>query len=103
MSEVEKLARLRTVPRFRDNERALNRISWGMSLVVAFLFIGFNLAVVYAPDWLALPVADGTVISRGVVIGVAIILIAFLMTAYYVRAIGRRMDMIHDAFTGDQE
>jgi len=102
MSETEKLARLRAIPRFRDSERVLNRLSWGMSLLVAVLFIGFNLAVVYTPDWLAKPVADGTVISRGIVIGVSIIVFAFLMTAYYVRVIGRRMDILHDEFTGDK-
>ena len=102
MSETEKLARLRAIPRFRDNERALNRLSWGLSLFVVVLFIGFNLAVVYTPDWLAEPVAPGTVISRGIVIGVSIIIIAFLLTAYYVRVIGRRMDILHDEFTGDK-
>jgi uncharacterized membrane protein (DUF485 family) len=102
MSEENKLAQLRSVPRFRNNERTLNRLSWGLSLVIAVAFIGFNLAVVYAGDWLALPLTDETVISRGIVIGVGIIVFAFLLTAYYIRAIGRRMDILHDEFTGDR-
>jgi len=102
MSEVSKLDQLRKVARFRETERTVNRLGWGLSLFVAATFIGFNLAVVYAPAWLARPLTPDTVISRGVVISVAIIVVAFLLTAYYIRAIGRRMDILHDEFTGSE-
>lgn len=100
MTEVSKLSQLRAVPRFRNTEKKINRLGWGLSALVAFAFIGFNLAVVYAPGWLAEPLTPDTVVSRGIAIGVGIIVMAFVLTAYYIRAIGRRMDVLHDEFTG---
>lgn len=98
-----RLERLRAVPRFARNEKALNRLGWGLSILVAISFMGFNLAVVWAPGWMGHPVADGTVISRGIVIAVTIIICAFLLTAYYMRAIGQRMDILHDEFATQGE
>ncbi|EIC81977.1 DUF485 domain-containing protein, partial [Serratia sp. M24T3] len=45
---------------------------------------GFILLIAFAPNWLGTPLYTGTSVTRGIPIGVGLIVISFLLTGIYV-------------------
>ena len=46
--------------------------------------VGFILLIAFAPGWLGTPLHEGTNVTRGIPIGVGLIVVSFLLTGIYV-------------------
>lgn len=55
-----------------------------LSLLMLFVYVGFILLIAFAPGWLGTPLYPGTAVTRGIPIGIGIIIFSFILTGIYV-------------------
>lgn len=75
---IEKSAKFKELVRKRQSFATL------LSIVMLVLYVGFILLIAFAPAWLGTPLYAGTNVTRGIPIGVGLIVISFLLTGIYV-------------------
>jgi uncharacterized membrane protein (DUF485 family) len=66
-----------------------------MAGILAIAYFSFILLVAFDPAYLAIPIREGSVISRGVVAGVGLLFLGFVLTAFYVVVSNLRLDPIN--------
>jgi uncharacterized membrane protein (DUF485 family) len=77
-------ARIHADPEFRALQRARARLSWLLAGAMCAAFFAFILVIAFAPELFAVPLGPHTVITRGIPLGVGIILLGFVLTGIYV-------------------
>lgn len=55
-----------------------------LSIIMLIVYVGFILLIAFAPGWLGTPLYPGTSVTRGIPIGMGIIVISFILTGVYV-------------------
>ncbi|MTD29032.1 DUF485 domain-containing protein [Erwinia sorbitola] len=75
---IEKSARFKELVKKRQSFATL------LSIIMLVLYVGFILLIAFAPAWLGTPLYEGTNVTRGIPIGVGLIVISFLLTGVYV-------------------
>ena len=76
-------------PEFQALERRRSRFCWTLAALMLSAFFGLILLIAFAPATLAVPLGPNTVITRGFPLGVAVMVLGFVLTAVYtVRANG---------------
>ena len=78
-------------PKFRELVRQRSGFAWMLSGAMLVIYYGFILMVAFAKPLLAAKVGGG-VTSVGIVIGLAVILSAFVLTGLYVQRANGRFD-----------
>ena len=76
--------RIERHPRFQELVHKRQRFALVLSLIMLVLYVGFILLIAFAPGWLGTPRHDGTSVTRGIPIGVGLIVISFVLTGVYV-------------------
>ncbi|HGN1706516.1 TPA: DUF485 domain-containing protein [Providencia rettgeri] len=71
-------------PRFKELVRKRSRFSWLLSIVTLVLYVGFIFLIAFDPNWLGTPISEGSYITRGIPVGVGLIVISFVLTGLYV-------------------
>ncbi|AUY26762.1 MAG: DUF485 domain-containing protein [Mixta calida] len=77
-------ARIENSARFKELVQKRQRFALILSIIMLILYVGFILLIAFAPDWLGAPLHEGTNVTRGIPIGVGLIVISFLLTGVYV-------------------
>ena len=67
----------------------------GMSVGMAAAYFTYILTIAFCPQALGLPLWNGTIITWGILIGVGLIVLGFVMTAVYVRRANTRFDHLN--------
>lgn len=80
MSRIEKIQQL---PEYIALTRARKNIMWPLSVAIVVAYFALILTIAFAPASLGYPIGDG-VTSIGVVLGLGIIFLCFLITGIYV-------------------
>ena len=70
-------------PRFQELVRKRSGFAWTLAAVMLAIYLGFIVAVAFAPGLMASKVGGG-VTSLGIVLGLVVIMSAFLLTGIYV-------------------
>jgi uncharacterized membrane protein (DUF485 family) len=70
-------------PRFQELVRQRTRFAWTLTIVMLVIYFGFILLVAFAKPLLAMKVGDG-VTSLGILLGLGVIIAAFVLTGVYV-------------------
>lgn len=70
--------------RFKELVRKRGRFAWLLSLITLALYVGFILLITFDPQWLGTPIITGSSITRGIPVGVILIVISFVLTGIYV-------------------
>lgn len=83
-------------PRFQELVRKRSSFAWTLATVMLAIYLGFILAVAFAPVLMASKVGGG-VTSLGIVLGLVVIVSAFLLTGFYVW----RANTVFDDLTRD--
>ena len=78
-------------PSFQALVSSRNRFGWPRALRMRVIYVGFILLVAYDKPLLAQKVGGGT-ISLGIVLGLGVILSAFVLTGVYVARANGRFD-----------
>ena len=87
-------ALVRANPKFQRLARQRALLAWSLSGAVLAIYYSFIMVVAFAPAWLHLPLYDGSHLSLGMPIGVTIILLSWLLTAWYVHTANTRFDVL---------
>lgn len=69
---------------FRELVEKRQRFAIILSIIMLVIYVGFILLIAFAPGWLGTPLHAGTSVTRGIPIGVGVIVISFVLTAVYV-------------------
>ena len=77
-------ARIENSSRFKELVQKRQRFALILSIIMLILYVGFILLIAFAPDWLGASLHEGTNVTRGIPIGVGLIVISFLLTGVYV-------------------
>jgi uncharacterized membrane protein (DUF485 family) len=86
------IARIEADPNYIELVRTRKSFGWTLSIIMLVIYYGFIALVAFAPSVIAVNLAGS--ITIGLVLGVAIILSAILLTGIYVlRANGRYDDL----------
>ncbi len=71
-------------PRFRELVQKRSRFAWLLSGITLVLYVAFILLIAFDPQWLGTPLYEGATITRGIPVGVGLIIISFVLTGIYV-------------------
>ena len=82
-------------PRFQELVSKRQRFAWLLSAIMLSFYLGFILLIAFDPMWLAAPISEGSSITRGIPIGIGIILSAFVLTGIYVRRANGEFDQLN--------
>jgi len=80
-------------PRFQELVRRRSGFAWTLSVIMLAIYFGFILLVAFAKPLLAMKVGGG-VTSLGIVLGLVVIVVAFLLTGLYVRRANGEFDAL---------
>jgi uncharacterized membrane protein (DUF485 family) len=69
-------------PRFQELVRQRTRFAWTLSIIMLVIYFGFILLVAFAKPLLAMKI--GGVTSLGILLGLGVIIAAFVLTGIYV-------------------
>ena len=70
-------------PRFQELVHKRQSFALLLSIIMLVLYVGFILLIAFAPGWLGTPLHEGTNVTRGIPIGVGLIVVSFLLTGIY--------------------
>ncbi|WP_318366841.1 DUF485 domain-containing protein [Enterobacter sp.] len=82
---------------FRELVEKRQRFAVILSLIVLVIYICFIMLIAFAPGWLGTPLHEGTSVTRGIPIGVGVILISFALTGVYVWRANSEFDRLNNA------
>jgi len=88
-------------PAFRQLASERARLGVGMSIIMAAAYFAYILTIAFWPGLLGHPLWSGTVITWGVLIGVGLIALGFMLTALYVRRANSRFDRLNQLLLED--
>jgi uncharacterized membrane protein (DUF485 family) len=78
-------------PRFQELVRQRARFAWTLTIAMLVIYFGFILLVAFAKPLLATKIGDG-VTSLGIILGLGVIVSAFVLTGIYVQRANSRFD-----------
>ena len=78
-------------PRFQELVRQRTRFAWTLSIAMLVIYFGFILLVAFAKPLLASKIGEG-VTSLGIILGLGVIVSAFVLTGIYVQRANSRFD-----------
>lgn len=76
--------RIASNPHFKELVAKRQRFAVLLTLIMLVVYYGFIMLIAFAPGWLGTPIHAGTSITRGIPIGIGIIVLSFVLTAVYV-------------------
>ena len=85
-------------PRFQELVRRRSGFAWTLSVVMLVIYLGFILLVAFARDLMAMRIGSG-VTSLGIVLGLIVIVSAFVLTGIYVQRANSQFDDLTDELT----
>jgi len=71
-------------PRFRELVQKRSRFAWLLSAITLAMYVAFIFLIAFNPQWLGTPLYAGATITRGIPVGVGLIVISFILTGIYV-------------------
>lgn len=86
-------------PNFQTLVRERSRFAWTLSIVMLAVYLAFILLVAFAHELMATKIRGGPT-SLGIVLGLAVIVFAFLLTGVYVSRANSRFDDLTRDITG---
>ncbi|CAR20593.1 conserved hypothetical protein YjcH [Escherichia coli IAI39] len=67
-----------------------------LSIIMLAVYIGFILLIAFAPGWLGTPLNPNTSVTRGIPIGVGVIVISFVLTGIYIWRANGEFDRLNN-------
>jgi uncharacterized membrane protein (DUF485 family) len=86
--------------RFQELVHQRSTFAWTLSIAMLVIYFGFVLLVAFAKPFLATKVGGG-VTSLGIILGLAVIVSAFVLTGVYVQRANSRFDELTRDLTRD--
>jgi len=93
--------RMRANPKFQELVTRRSRFAWTLAFTVLVIFYGFVMVVAFSPALLGQPVAEGSMITVGVSVGLLMFVFFWLLTAAYVRRANSEFDAVTAEIVAD--
>jgi len=98
---VETVEEIKNNPKYIELVSKRSRFAWTLSILMLIVYYTFIMTIAFKPELLAIPLSDGSVISMGITVGIAIILFSFFITGLYVYKANSTYDVLLDEIKGD--
>lgn len=99
MSDIE-TARIAQNPRFKELVHERTCFGWTLTILMLLVYFGFIGLIAFDKSLLALKIGSATT-SLGLILGVAVIIFAFILTGIYVQRANGRFDDLTAALKRD--
>ena len=86
--------RMRANPKFEELVTRRGRFAWILALIVLTMFYGFVMVVAFSPASLGQPIAEGSMVTIGVVVELFMFIFFWVLTAFYVRRANTEFDAL---------
>lgn len=86
------LHRITQAPEYHALLHKRSQLIWPLTFVTIASYVAFILAIAFEPQALGTPIHDGSVVSIGIVLGLALIILNFVITLLYVRGANRTIE-----------
>ena len=87
--------RIERNPKFRELVETRGRFALVLSIAMLVIYFGFVLLVAFAKGFLATPIAEGSVVTIGIPLGLLVIVSAFVLTGIYVAKANTTFDRLN--------
>ena len=81
--EQQPYLRIQQDPNFQELVAKRQRFAWSLSILMLGLYLAFIMLIAFAPAGWA-PLSEGSTITRGIPVGVGLIVSSFVLTGIYV-------------------
>jgi uncharacterized membrane protein (DUF485 family) len=88
----ELVDRIKNDPDFHYLVKTRSSFAWTLTIIMLVIYFGFVLTIAFDPKLLGTPLSVGSVTSIGIPVGVAVIVIAFVLTGIYTRRANGEFD-----------
>ena len=92
MADLE-TARIAQSPHFKELVHERTRFGWTLTIIMLLIYFGFIGLIAFDKALLAVKIGGGTA-SLGLVLGVTVIVLAFILTGIYVQRANGRFDAL---------
>lgn len=82
-------------PKFHELVAKRSSFAWILSIAMLVIYFGFILIVAFGKEFLATPLAEGSVTTVGIPIGLFVIISAFALTGIYVQRANGEFDELN--------
>ena len=83
-------------PKYQELVRKRSRFGWTLAIIMLVVYYGFILMIAFAPEFLARPLSEASVITVGIPIGLGVIILAFVLTGIYVWRANTEFDRLNN-------
>lgn len=94
MDDVQ-VERILQNPKFKEMVRQKSKLSWTLTAIMLFVYVGFMLLVGYNKEFL-LSSLSGGVTTWGIPLGLAIIVLSFLLCGVYSYVANNKLDQLNE-------
>ena len=91
---VETVEEIKNNPKYQELVSKRSRFAWTLSILMLLVYYAFIMTIAFSPESLAIPISEGSVISIGIPIGIAIILFSFFLAGLYVYKANNTYDVL---------
>ena len=97
---VDENDRIINNPKFQELVRERSSFAWTLSIIMLVIYYGFVLLVAFGKGFLATKIGGG-VTSVGILIGLGVIISAFVLTGIYTQRANSRYDELTEKLRRD--
>ncbi len=94
MDEVQ-VDRILQNPKFKEMVRRKSNLSWTLTAIMLFVYVGFMLLVGYNKEFLLSSISGG-VTTWGIPLGLSIIVLSFILCAVYSSIANGKLDQLNE-------
>ena len=95
---VDENDRIINNPKFQELVRERSSFAWTLSIIMLVIYYGFVLLVAFGKGFLATKIGGG-VTSVGILVGLGVIISAFVLTGIYTQRANSRFDELTEDLT----
>ena len=92
MMNKETVDRIQNDPDYKELLAKRTGFAWTLSIIMLVVYYSYILVIAFNKELLHTPVSEGSLMTLGVPVGVAIIIFSFIMTGIYVRRANSEFD-----------
>jgi uncharacterized membrane protein (DUF485 family) len=83
-------------PKFKEMVTKKSKLSWTLTAIMLFVYVGFMLLVGYNKEFLLTPISPGSVTTWGIPLGLSIIVLSFVLCGVYSYIANSKLDQLND-------
>lgn len=92
MMDNETVEQIKNDPDYKELVSKRTGFAWMLAIVMLVLYYAYILVIAFDKQLLGTPVSEGSLMTWGVPVGVALIVIAFALTGVYVKRANTEFD-----------